>query len=179
MPIFAALGARCTVFDYTPSQLESERMVAEREGYEIEIVRGDMSRPLPFADGEFDLIFHPVSNCYIEEAKPLWRECHRILKPGGRLLAGLDNGFGYAFDGAEERAVYSLPFNPLKNPDHMAALDPVEDGIQFSHTLEEQIRGQLQAGFQLVDCYEDTYGEGRLHDLNIPTFWATYAVKGV
>lgn len=64
MPIFAALGARCTVFDYTPSQLESERMVAEREGYEIEIVRGDMSKPLPFADGEFDLVFHPVSNCY-------------------------------------------------------------------------------------------------------------------
>lgn len=53
----------------------------------------------------------------------------------------------------------------------------MEDGIQFSHTLEEQIRGQLQAGFRLVDCYEDTYGEGRLHDLNIPTFWATYAVK--
>lgn len=179
MPIFAALGARCTVFDYTPSQLESERMVAEREGYEIEIVRGDMSRPLPFADGEFDLIFHPVSNCYIEEVKPLWRECHRILKPGGRLLAGLDNGFGYVFDyPEEERAVYSLPFNPLRNPDHMAALDPVEDGILFSHTLEEQIRGQLQAGFQLIDCYEDTYGEGRLHDLNIPTFWATYAVKG-
>ena len=60
----------------------------------------------------------------------------------------------------------------------MAALDPAEDGILFSHTLEEQIRDQLQAGFQLVDCYEDTYGEGRLHDLNIPTFWATYAVKG-
>lgn len=178
MSVFAALGARCTVLDYTPSQLESERMVAEREGYEIEIVRGDMSRPLPFADGEFDLIFHPVSNCYIEEVKPLWRECHRILKPGGRLLAGMDNGFGYVFDyPEEERAVYSLPFNPLKNPDHMEALDPVEDGIQFSHTLEEQIRGQLQAGFQLVDCYEDTYGEGRLHDLNIPTFWATYAVK--
>ena len=52
-----------------------------------------------------------------------------------------------------------------------------EGGISLSHTLEEQIRGQLQAGFRLVDCYEDTYGEGRLHDLNIPTFWATYAVK--
>lgn len=100
------------------------------------------------------------------------------MKPGGRLLAGLDNGFGCVFDDAEERAVRGLPFNPLMNPEHMAALDPVEDGIQFSHTLEEQIRGQLQAGFQLVDCYEDTYGEGRLHDLNIPTFWATCAVKG-
>lgn len=138
-PIFAALGAACTVLDYTPSQLESERMVAERKGYEIEIVRADMSKPLPFGDEAFDLIFHPVSNCYIEEVKPLWRERHRVLKPGGRLLAGLDNGFGYVFDyPEEERAAYGLPFNPLVNPDYQAALDPVEDGIQLSHTLKDQ-----------------------------------------
>ena len=30
-----------------------------------------------------------------------------------------------------------------------------EGGISLSHTLEEQIRGQLQAGFQLVDCYDN------------------------
>ncbi len=85
-------------------------MVAEREGEVIVIVRVDMSKPLPFADGEFDLIFHPDSNCYIEEVKPLWRECHRILKHGGRLLAGMDKVFGYVFDyHEEERAVYSLP----------------------------------------------------------------------
>ena len=58
MPIFAALGAECTVFDYSQKQLESERLVAEREGYEIRIIRGDMTKPLPFEDGEFDLIFH-------------------------------------------------------------------------------------------------------------------------
>ena len=63
MPIFAALGAECTVFDYSPRQLESERMVAQREGYDIRVIRGDMTKPLPFEEGEFDLIFHPVSNC--------------------------------------------------------------------------------------------------------------------
>ena len=87
MPIFAALGAECTVLDYSRSQLESERMVAEREGYSIRIIRGDMTRPLPFADGEFDLIFHPVSNCYIREVKPVWKECWRVLRPGGVLLS--------------------------------------------------------------------------------------------
>ena len=43
MPVFTALGAICTVLDYSPLQLESERLVAEREGYEIRIIRGDMS----------------------------------------------------------------------------------------------------------------------------------------
>ena len=75
MPIFAALGAQCTVLDYSIKQLESERMVAQREGYEIEIIRADMTKPLPFADETFDLIFHPVSNCYVKDVKPIFREC--------------------------------------------------------------------------------------------------------
>ncbi|MBW3082513.1 class I SAM-dependent methyltransferase [Bifidobacterium phasiani] len=177
MPILTALGARCTVLDYTPAQLDADRMVAEREHYIIDVVRADMSKPLPFDDGSFDLIVHPVANCYIEEVLPLWRECFRVLRPGGRLMAGLDNGFNYAFGDDEERVVNHLPFNPLKNPDQMAQLDRVNDGVQFSHTLDEQIRGQIQAGFRIVDLYEDTNGAGRLHELGIPTFWATLAQK--
>jgi hypothetical protein len=50
-------------------------------------------------------------------------------------------------------------------------------GIQFSHTLEEQIGGQLKAGFQLTDLYEDTSGQGNLHKHNIPSFVAIRSVK--
>ena len=39
------------------------------------------------------------------------------------------------------------------------------------HTLEEQIRGQLKAGFRLLDLYEDTNGSGFLHEMGVPTFW--------
>ena len=49
--------------------------------------------------------------------------------------------------------------------------------MQFSHTLEEQIGGQLEAGFTLLALCEDTNGEGRLHELNIPTFLAMRAKK--
>ncbi len=177
MPIFAAMGAACTVLDYSEAQVASERMVAEREGYDIDVVRADMTRPLPFADGSFDLIFHPVSNCYIEDVQPVWRECFRVLMPGGRLLAGLDNGFNYVVDDDEERIVRDLPFNPLRNPSLIPAEELPEWGMQFSHTLDEQVRGQIQAGFRIMDLYEDTNGSGRLHELGIPTFWATCAQK--
>ena len=95
MPVFAALGADCTVLDYSERQLASERMVAQREGYEISIIRADMTKRLPFEDDSFDLIFHPVSNCYVEEVCPIFRECFRVLKSGGILLSGLDNGINY------------------------------------------------------------------------------------
>ena len=179
MPVFAALGAECTVLDYSQKQLDSERLVAEREGYPIRIVRGDMTRPLPFEDGEFDLIFHPVSNCYVREVKPIWRECFRVLKPGGALLSGVDHYINYAVDGDQREIVNRLPFDPVANADQRELLERENAGMQFSHTLEEQINGQLEAGFTLLSLYEDTNGVGRLHELNIPTFLAMRAVKRV
>ena len=177
MPIFAALGADCTVLDYSSKQIASERMVAEREGYQIRIIQGDMTRPLPFEDEEFDLVFHPVSNCYVEAVRPIWKECYRVLKHGGYLVAGTDHYINYIVDSDEKRIVNSLPFNPLKNPEQMKQLQDEDAGVQFSHSLEEQIGGQLEAGFRLLSLYEDTNGEGRLHELGIPTFIAMRSMK--
>ncbi len=177
MPVFAALGAQCTVLDYSQRQLESERLVAAREGYDITIVRADMTKRLPFDENSFDLIFHPVSNCYVYAVLPIWRECARVLKPGGRLLAGLDNGLNFAFDEDETRIINTLPFNPLEDEAQMRQLEKDKSGVQFSHTAHEQLTGQLKAGLQLLDLYEDTNGYGNLHEHNIPTYWATLARK--
>ncbi len=177
MPVFAAAGAECTVLDYSQRQLASEKMVAERENYKIQIIKADMTKPLPFSDGTFDLIFHPVSNCYVREVKPIFRECYRILKKGGIFLAGLDNGLNYIFDEEERTVQNTLPFDPLKNPAQMKQLSDTDSGVQFSHTLEEQIGGQLEAGFILTHLYEDTNGQGNLYEHNIPCFLATRAVK--
>lgn len=177
IPIFSALGANCTVLDYSPRQIESELMVARREGYAVNAVRGDMTKPLPFADESFDLIFHPVSNCYIEDLYPLWRECFRVLRKGGILLAGFDNGFNYLWNEEETELKYKLPFNPLR--DETLYRESVENGwgIQFSHSIEEELDGQLRAGFLLTNIYQDTNGSGRLHEYGVPTFYATRSVK--
>ena len=176
MPLFTALGASCTVLDYSDEQCKSERLVAEREGYSIKIVQADMTRKLPFSES-FDLIFHPVSNCYVEEVEGIFRECYRVLKKGGIFLGGYDVGINYLFDEDETELKYALPFNPLKDP-YLYEISMKNDwGIQFSHTLEEQIGGQLKAGFVLTDLYEDTNGTGRLHDLNVPSFIATRCIK--
>ncbi|MCC0680758.1 class I SAM-dependent methyltransferase [Clostridioides sp. ES-S-0005-03] len=177
MPIFTALGAQCTVLDYSTSQLLSEKKVAEREKYSIELVQADMAKPLPFKDESFGLIFHPVSNCYVEDVLPIWKECYRILKKGGILLSGLDNGINFVFNEEGTEFQYRLPFNPLKNKNIYDESIQNDWGIQFSHTIEEQIGGQLQAEFILTDIYQDTNGSGNLHEFNIPSFYATRAVK--
>lgn len=177
MPVLAALGAQCTVLDYSTEQLAAEKLVATREGYDIDIIQADMTKPLPFEDDSFDLIIQPVANCYVADILPIWRECYRVLAPQGRLLVGMDNGINYLIDAQETKIVHGLPYNPLTEPALMNEQRIAADGVQFSHTLEEQLRGQLQAGFKFIDMYEDTNGEGRLEQLNVPTFWATYAEK--
>ena len=169
MPIFTALGAECTVIDISDLQLESEKKVAEREGYDIKIVKGDITKRFPFDDEEFDVIFSPVSYCYIEKLEPVFKECYRVLKKGGTYMFGCDNGINYMTYN-EETITNKMPFNPLVNKEQMEELMEDDCGVQFSHSLEEVIGGVLHEGFTLVDLYEDTNGEGRLHELNIPTY---------
>jgi ubiquinone/menaquinone biosynthesis C-methylase UbiE len=177
MPIFAALGACVTVLDYSDKQLASERLVAEREGYNIEIIKADMTKTLPFDDEVFDIIFHPVSNCYVEDVYHVWNECFRILKRGGILLAGMDNGLNFLFDDEKSLEITNkLPYNPLKDKTQLKKLEESGDGMQFSHTLEEQIGGQLKAGFILQELYED-YNTTGLFKEYAPTFMATRAIK--
>lgn len=180
MPVLSKLGAECTVFDYSDRQLEAEKMVSEREGYSIEIIKGDMSKTLPFEDESFDLIFHPVSNVYVRDVYHIWNECYRILKKGGRLLSGLDNGISFLFDENDPlKVVNPLPFNPLKMPkERLDVMIENGDGIQFSHTLDEQIGGQLKAGFILKDLYEDRDRDsGNEIGKYYPQYIATLAIK--
>lgn len=177
MPVFAALGAKCTVLDYSIEQLNSEKLVSEREDYDIEIVRADMTQPLPFADETFDLIFHPVSNCYVKDVQHVWNECARILKKGGRLLSGLDNGLNYAFNEEQTALENVLPFDPLSDEKLMQQCIENGDGVQFSHTIEEQIGGQIRAGLTFRDVYGDIWPGCKLGEYNVPTFWATLSIK--
>ena len=97
-PILASVGADVTVLDNSPAQLEQDRMVAEREDLSIRLEQGDMRDLSRFEDDSFDLIFHPVSNCFVDSVLPVWDESHRVLKPGGTLLAGFVNPIVYIFD---------------------------------------------------------------------------------
>ena len=99
-----------------------------------------------------------------------------MLKPGGVLLAGMDNGLNHMVDEEDPtKIVYKLPFNPLKHKEQYDMLMAGDWGMQFSHTLEEQIGGQLQAGLVLTHLYEDTDGDGI--GQYAPNYLATRAIK--
>ncbi len=181
-PVLAAMGARVTVFDNCPDQLAGDRMVANREDLEIATVQGDMRDLSAFADASFDLIFHPVSNCFVDDILPMWRECARVLRRGGALLAGFNNPLLYLFDmqawdEGRLEVRYAIPYSDVKQlpPDQLAARIAAGETLEFGHSLTQQIGGQLSAGLLLAGLFEDTYDD--LLDPYTPTFIATRAIK--
>jgi len=187
-PVLAAAGARVTVLDNSPRQLEQDRLVAERDGLTITTVEGDMADLSMFSDERFDLIVHPVSNCFAPNVKAVWAEAFRVLRHGGVLLAGFNNPVIYLFDYdlADRTGVlqvkYALPYSDLASLTAEERQQYVETGapLEFSHTLEDQIGGQLDAGFLLTGFFEDAYDEEAENELltdYMPTFIATRAVK--
>jgi SAM-dependent methyltransferase len=185
-PLLAAVGAVVTVLDNSPRQLAQDQLVAERAGLELSFVEGDMANLSVFARESFDLIFHPCSNAFVPDVIPVWRECFRILRRGGLLLAGFTNPVRYIFDDERKEngnleVRYSIPYSDLKDlsPADLKAIVDSKQPLEFGHTLEDQIGGQLRAGFVLTDFYEDRYSEAN-HDLlsgYLATFIATRALK--
>jgi SAM-dependent methyltransferase len=186
-PILAAAGANVTVLDNSPRQLAQDRLVAERESLAITTIEGDMADLSMFGDASFDLIVHPVSNVFAPDVRPVWAEAFRVLRPGGVLLSGFMNPAAYLFDWdlAERtgvlRVAHTLPYSDAASLTAEEKQRYADEGIpfEFSHTLEDQIGGQLDAGFVIAGLYEDVYGEEANDALSrhMPTFIATRAVK--
>ena len=186
VPILAAAGARVTSFDISKEQLAKDELVAQRDGLDIELVQGDMSDLSCFGAERFDLVFHPVSNVFCSDVRVVWRECHRVLAIGGRLLSGFMNPACFLFDhdalemGEPLLVRNRLPFSEATDlpPAKLKQRLDGPDALEFSHSLNDQIGGQINAGFVIAGFYEDGWTDeaSRLNPY-MPLFIATLAIK--
>ena len=182
-PIFAAAGANVSVLDNSPKQLERDRLVAEREGLTLRLVEGDMRDLSAFSAESFDFIFHPVSNIFVPEVRPVWKEAFRVLRHGGTMLAGLMNPVFYIFDLEKSdqgllEVRHRVPYSDTDSMSPAELEEYLKKGfpLEFSHTLTDLLGGQMEAGFHLIDLYEDYHADAPLSKYH-PTYIATRALK--
>lgn len=159
--LYAAAGARVTVVDISPAMLELDRQVAAHRKLEVRTVEASMDQ-LPFADGAFDIVIHPVSTCYVPAIVPVYREVARILRGGGvyisqhkqptSLQAGLDasaNGYELIEPYYREGPL------PTAKPSRLRETGALE----FLHRWEELLGGLCRCGFVIEDLTEPGHAE--------------------
>ncbi|AUH51927.1 SAM-dependent methyltransferase [Chromobacterium sp. ATCC 53434] len=186
-PLLAAAGARVTVLDASSEQLARDREVAERENLTLRLERGDMRDLSRFADASFDCVFHPISNLYVPDVAPVWRECCRALRPGGRLLASFYNPALFVADRDPAlleqgliRPRFPIPYSDLEHlpAEALAAKRERGEALVFGHSLAALVGGQAAAGLLIAGFHEDWQPRPRfLIERHLPAFIATLAVK--
>ena len=182
-PILAAAGANVTVFDNSDEQLKKDQGVAQEHHLAIKTVQGNMQDLSYFGDETFDLIIHPVSNCFIDDILPVWKESNRVLKEAGSMLSGFVNPMMYMLDWEQADETkrcelrHTIPYSDLQSlsPDMKQKYIQDQTPLEFGHTLTDQIQGQIAAGFVIAGFYEDKGGD--LMDQFTEPFIATRAIK--
>ena len=185
-PVLSAAGANVTVFDNSDEQLAQDQMVAEREGLQIKTVQGDMRDLSVFENESFDFIFHPCSNTFVADVNPVWQEAYRVLRSGCDLVSGFCNPLLFIFDDQKmEQGTlevrHRIPYSDFTSltAEEFAKLKEQNEPACFGHTLDDQIGGQINAGFAITGFFEDDWGVSENDPLSkfIKAFVATKATK--
>ena len=102
---------------------------------------------LPFEDGSFDLVLNPPSLFYVPDVMPVFREVYRVLKSGGSFIMISMAPIAYVCDYDEALGCYkAVNRMPYRSTDHADQ----GDWVEYGHTMESYIGGQLECGFVLT-----------------------------
>lgn len=195
---FSILGANVTVFDLSDVQLERDRQAASHYGIDLRTIQGDMRDLSVFADDSFDVVWHAHSINFVPDAREVFRQVVRVLRPGGVYHVSCVNPYfinvdpkDWTGDGYPLRDTYgdgeieiADPYWTFSDPD--GADRRVRGPREFRHTLETLVNGMIELGFNIVKLRE--YGDyDRDADLEpgtwdhfqsiappYLTFWAVY-----
>lgn len=80
---FGLLGARVTVLDLSPTQLERDRQAAAHYGIAVRTVEGDMRDLSAFRDSSFHIVWHAHSLGFVPESPRVIAEVSRVLRNRG------------------------------------------------------------------------------------------------
>lgn len=169
VPLLACAGAEVTVIDLSGKMLEKDLEIAVREQLQIQTVKGNMCDLSMFDDEYFDCIINPPSLMYVPEIKCVFKECSRVIKKGGTFIMMAPNPVNYMCDyiddpnGGYYKVVHKMPF--------FSGDWDSSDWVEYGHTMEEYLGGQIEAGFVIngyKECQRDDITE---------LFFMTRAVK--
>ncbi|MBL7924983.1 MAG: class I SAM-dependent methyltransferase [Bacteroidia bacterium] len=183
VPALAATGAEVTVFDLSEEQLNQDLRTCEKFGFSITAVQGNMMEMSALPDDTYDLVFHPCSNAFVPDLKPVWKACARVMKKGAVLMWGFTKAESMLLHRDSASGVYTLrykmPYSDLHSltEEERSVYTNNNEPLIFGHSLEEQMGELLGNGFVITGLFEDDWGGQDPLDSYFPAFVAVRAVK--
>lgn len=184
VPLLAAAGYEVVSFDNSESQLEQDMKTSIAHGLTIQCIHGDMNDLSCLEPNSFDMVFNPCSTGFVPDVANVYKQVSRVLKPGGRFMTGFVKPVYYLFDvrlveKGEFKLKYSQPYSDLESLDdsELSMFMNANEPLVYGHSLTAHIKGQLDAGLELVDMFEDYWGENNPLDNHFPGFIATLSIR--
>jgi len=195
---FALLGARVTVFDLSEEQLRRDREAAAHYGFDIRARQGDMRDLSCFDRASFDIVYHAYSLGFVPEARAVFRQVARVLRPGGLYYFNCANPFTVGLserDWNGEGYTLRLPYVEAAEVTYEdqgwvyesgRPAAPIPPTREYRHTLSTLVGGLVGQGFVILhisdytDLDPDPNAEPGTWDHLISvappwlSFWASY-----
>lgn len=165
--LYAAAGADVTVVDLSGAMLEFDRQVAAERGFSIRVLQTTMEDLSGLNDGEFDIVVHPVSTCYVPSVVAVYREVARVTRGGGLYIsqhkqpASLQTDTTRSGDGFLLRHAYYRN-QPVPPPESWSASGKrlrERGAVEFIHRWEELLGHLCRSGFVIEDVIEPLHAK--------------------
>lgn len=144
-------GAQVIGVDVSDAQIVFARQVAAIEDVAVEFVRGDVTDLSFLDDQSCDCILAVYVFPYVDNLPQALAECHRVLKPGGRLILSQDHPIRATFWDEESGAEGVLPVRSYfdHQPLRWSFADTGTAMISYHRPLQEWFIALQEAGFQV------------------------------
>ncbi|MFT5522532.1 MAG: ubiquinone/menaquinone biosynthesis C-methylase UbiE [Pirellulaceae bacterium] len=160
--LYAKAGAKVTVVDISPEMLQIDREVAKQRQLDVTTVEASMDFMPMFNAGQFDVVIHPVSSCYIPQIGKMYSEVARVTAPGGLYISQHKSPTSLQADIVRSHGGYELlePYyrtGPL--PAVVGSRHREEGTLEFLHRWEQLLGEMCRAGFVIEDLVEPRHAE--------------------
>jgi ubiquinone/menaquinone biosynthesis C-methylase UbiE len=166
MELAARLGTSCKLYGVDPWKNANERAKQKIKNYglaNVELFESSAEK-IPLEDNSVDLIVSNLGINNFENPPVVFRECNRVLKPGGKLALTTNlNGHWKEFYSVFEATLQQLGKNELlpllkKDQEHRGTVESIsklftENGFTITRHYEESFEMKFLDGSAFLNHY--------------------------
>lgn len=160
-PLYAAAGADVTVVDISPAMLKLDRDVALGRNLHLKTVETSMDDLTMFGQGEFDIVIHPVSSCYLPDILGVYQNVARVTAAGGLYVSQhkQPTSLQGSITPSPSYQIVSSYYSKDPLPSVAGSSVREEGTMEFVHRWEELIGGLCRCGFVIEDLVEPMHAD--------------------